>query len=342
MSTLKDFLQKALPDKDPLVEGLIYRRDNCTLVARRRHGKTTLVSNLVLALTLPKSEFLGYPIPVERRVVIFYLEDDPAELQIKLKLQQGSGDTADRLHLFTKEDVYAVGATTSAANQKFSTFVIDKCAEGRPDLIVFDNLSHLLEGDYSNSRRVHDLVKFVYDLNSRFNAAVLFLAHPRKQNAEFQIRLTDNPDQFFEEVLGSSHLINSTGTLWGMQRIEEVTRFVGGAQRFTGTLGAAALDYNPDTGWFEQEDEFSLNFPLVVNTRKRRDAWDSFPANFTYSEARDSARPYLKSEGSFTPFWGELKRKKLIIAGGGDDYRRAKSTRDKPGTDNSRCEDKDE
>lgn len=59
MSTLKDFLQKPLPTKDPLVEGLIYRRDNCTLVGRRRHGKTTLVTNLVLALTLPKQDFLG-------------------------------------------------------------------------------------------------------------------------------------------------------------------------------------------------------------------------------------------------------------------------------------------
>ena len=60
MSTLKEFLGKNLPKKEPLVDGLIYRRDNCTLVGRRRHGKTTLVSNLVLALTLPKPDFLGY------------------------------------------------------------------------------------------------------------------------------------------------------------------------------------------------------------------------------------------------------------------------------------------
>src|SRR5215831_11775076 len=105
MSTLGDFLDKSLPKKEPLVEGLIYRRDNCTLVGRRRHGKTTLVSNLVLALTLPKPDFLGYPIPEMRRVLIFYLEDDPAELQEKLQLQTGGGNTTDRLHLFTKEDL---------------------------------------------------------------------------------------------------------------------------------------------------------------------------------------------------------------------------------------------
>jgi RecA-family ATPase len=77
MSTLGEFLGKNLPKKEPLVEGMVYRRDNCTLVGRRRHGKTTLVSNLVLALTMPRPDFLGYPIPEARRVAIFYLEDDP-------------------------------------------------------------------------------------------------------------------------------------------------------------------------------------------------------------------------------------------------------------------------
>jgi hypothetical protein len=34
MSTLAEFLNKDLPRKEPLVEGMIYRRDNCTLVGR--------------------------------------------------------------------------------------------------------------------------------------------------------------------------------------------------------------------------------------------------------------------------------------------------------------------
>jgi AAA domain len=323
MSTLGEFLDKSLPKKEPLVEGLIYLRDNCTLVGRRRHGKTTLVSNLVLALTMPKPDFLGYPIPAPRRAAIFYLEDDPSELQEKLKQQKGNGDTADRLHLFTKEDVFAASARTSAADPKFRRYVEEKCAEAQPDLIVFDNLSHLLEGDYNNARRVHELVTFAYQLNKQFNAAVLFLAHPRKQSAEFKVRLTDDPEQFFEEVLGSSHSINSTGTLWGLQRGDDVTCFVGGAQRYMGTQCATALEYNKDTGWFEAQDNFTLNLPLVVNTEKRRNAWAAFPGAFTYSEARNAAKPYLKSEGSFTPFWKELKQKKLILSSNGEHHQKA-------------------
>jgi hypothetical protein len=323
VSILKDFLAKPLPKKEPLVEGLLYRRDNCTLVGRRRHGKTTLVSNLVLALTLPKEEFLGYRIPEARRVAIFYLEDDQAELQEKLTLQRGAGDTADRLQLITREDVFDAEIRTSAESPKFREYVESKCNEAKPDLIVFDNLSHLLEGDYNNAKRVHALVTFAYILNKRFNAAVLFLAHPRKRNAEFKVQLTDDPEQFFEEVLGSSHIINSTGTLWGIQRDDQQTYFLGGAQRYTGEQGATALDYNKDTGWFEAKDEFALNFQLVVNTEKRRNAWSAFPCCFTYSEARDAARPHLRSEGSFTPFWGELKQKKLLRSDDGEHYQKA-------------------
>ena len=322
MSTLGDFLNKPLPKKEPFVEGLVYRRDNCTLVARRRNGKTTLISNLALALTLPKPEFLGYQVPEARRVAIFYLEDDPSELQEKLKLETGAGDTADRMHLFTKEDVFDAGARTSAADEKFRTYVTDMCGQAKPDLIVFDNLSHLLGGDYNNARRVHQLVTFTYLLNKKFDAAVFFLAHPRKQSAEFTVKLTEDPEQFFEEVLGSSHIINSTGNLWGIQRDHDQTYFVGGAQRYTGEQGATALEYNKDTGWFGVKDDFDLNLPLVVNSEKRRNAWGAFPDTFTFSDARNAARQHLKSEGSFTPFWNELKRKRLIIPDGDGHYQK--------------------
>jgi hypothetical protein len=267
----------------------------------------------------------------------------PAELQEKLKLQRGSGDTKDRLHLFTKEDVFQAGARTSAAEVKFREYVQEKCAGALPDLIVFDNLSHLLEGDYNNARRVHQLVTFAYELNKQFNAAVLFLAHPRKQNAEFKVGLTVDPEQFFEEVLGSSHSINSTGTLWGLQRDDEITHFVGGAQRYMGTQGATALEYNKDTGWFEAQDNFTLNLPLAVNTEKRRNSWAAFPASFTYSEARDAAKPYLKSEGSFTPFWKELKQKKLIVSSDAVRYQKADTPSNiNPGAGFDRCEPKNE
>jgi hypothetical protein len=69
--TLEDFLTKERRPKRTLIEGILASRDLITLVGRRRHGKTTLIGNLALALTLPEPKFLGYPILQPARVVVF-------------------------------------------------------------------------------------------------------------------------------------------------------------------------------------------------------------------------------------------------------------------------------
>jgi len=179
------------------------------------------------------------------------------------------------------------------------------CDESRPDLVIFDNLSHLVGANYNDSEKIHKLVVFAYKLNKRYNCTVMFMAHPRKQNGDFQVKLTDSPEQFFEEILGSSHMINSTGTLWGVQRFDEATYFVGGAQRYTGYQSAMALELGDD-GWFVVSGDSNSQFDLVVSTEKRRLSWTSLPETFTFSEAYGAAQKYLASKNSFSAFWNEL------------------------------------
>jgi RecA-family ATPase len=88
LETAADFLKKDLPKKEALIEGLLYRRDLVTLAGRRRHGKTALVLNLAMSLADPyyKNDFLGYRIAQPRRVLVYLLEDDAAELQDRLRV----------------------------------------------------------------------------------------------------------------------------------------------------------------------------------------------------------------------------------------------------------------
>lgn len=115
--------------------------------------------------------------------------------------------------------------------------------------------------------------------------------------------------------MGSSHFINSMGSLWGIERDEEIGRsyFLGGTQRLTGTQAAAQLELN-DSGWFEVVSEFDTNFGLAVNTEKRRLAWSLLPGGrFTYMEGVNATKPALKSQGSFNPWWRELLRLGLVV-----------------------------
>ena len=268
VQTLLDFLAKEQPVKEPLADGLLYSRDLTSLTGRRRHGKTTLISNLGLALTLPNQDFMGYQIPEARRVVIFYLEDDAAELQQRFVQMLDGREPPQGLALYTKEDFYRRQIPIDAMAENFQRFVLEVCASFHPDLVVFDNLAHLIGADYNDSKKIHKLITFLYRVQQKCNVAVLIAAHPRKRDMKHGIpSLQDDPEGFFEECMGSSHFINSTGSLWGIDRNEKTGRtcFLGGTQRLTGTQGIACLEKD-DSGWLHVVDGFELNFPLAVNT----------------------------------------------------------------------------
>ena len=51
---------------------------------------------------------------------------------------------------------------------------------------------------------------------------VVTAIHPKKDDQALgQVDLSERPNDFFENFMGSSHFINSTGSLWGLQRKEK-------------------------------------------------------------------------------------------------------------------------
>lgn len=310
------FLEKKFPPSEPLVEGLLNRREFAGLIGRRRHGKTTILLNLALALSEGKPEFLGYPIPAKRRVVAFFLEDDPYELQLKLRTMIRDGAVPSDFYIYTKDDFYAHNIPIDIDESNCQEFVKESCKESNPDLIIFDNLAHLVRGDYNNSNKIDTLVRFAYNLQTTFNAAVVMAAHPRKRGNEenLTVSLEFDAEAFFEECMGSSHFINSTGTLWGIQRVraKEKTIFVGGTQRRDGSQGLTPLDMAD--GWFVVRDDFQDRLDSILNTDKRRAAWELLPndGSFTRAEAERIVKPHLK-HASFVAWWNELVRLEVIV-----------------------------
>src|SRR5262249_26458675 len=122
-------------------------------------------------------------------------------------------------------------------------------------------------------------------------------------------------EQFFEECMGSSHFINSTGSLWAIERDYESgrTRLVLGTQRMTGTQTTTIAEKN-DHDWFTRVDDLDLGKDLLLKTAHRKQAWDLLPpGEFTYVQARKSVQPAMKSSGSFNPWFNELLRWGMIV-----------------------------
>ncbi len=313
-------LKKDLPSKESLINGLLYRRDLVTLAGRRRNGKTSLVLNLPTLLADPfyREDFIGYKIPYPRRVLAYLLEDDAKELQDKLMGMLGNREyNLSRLAIRTKDDFYPLGLKIDVSDDAFRTHILNDVAQFKPDVVIFDNLAHFVGAGYNDPRKIHEFSLFSFAVSHKGNCAVITAAHPRKQSqdAKYKPSLATNRDDFFDEVMGASHFVNTTGSLWGIERTPDgYSHFLGGTQRMTGTSSLSVIEMDSE-GWFRILDDTKSHFSLVVHTKKRKEAWALLSEDkpFTYTEAEDACKPVLSSKGGFTSFWNDIKRLKLIV-----------------------------
>jgi hypothetical protein len=313
----EEYLGRQFPPKEPLLKGLLHRRDQVALGARRRHGKTSLVTNIAIALAVPVAEFLGYEIPQAFRSLLLILEDDPGEYQEKLQRVIGTRDTGGRIKIVTREDFYQANVRIDVSQPGFRQAVQYWAGQHNPDLIVLDNLAQVIGAEYNDAPRVHELMRFCYELARNHNAAVILPAHPKKEDPDHRKSLLDDSDAFFESIMGSSHFINSTGNLWGLERQLELDRsvFLGGRQRGDGHQGGSFLRMN-DEGWFCLLDEAQANSHLVLNTEIRRQAWRLLPdppATFGYRDGEALVKPVMKSSSTYNKWMGECRRVKVIL-----------------------------
>jgi len=323
--TLDKFMAQKYPPKTPLIEDILFKRDRISLTGRRRNGKTTILLNIALAGVLPLDEYLGFKVRGPFRVLALFLEDDGTELQDKLKkLLRGLGqeltaEQSERFHIYTRSHIRAMNLRVDISDEKFRKFIKAACQKAKPDLIIFDNLGMLITGNYNDSADMHKLMETTFDLGDEFNAAYIIAAHPRKQsNKEDDVpTLRDNRVGFYEMCMGSSHFINSTGSTWGIDRNKsnpDQTDLDLGAERVTGysSLTVATMD---DAGWLERLDDAELARVAVLNTKKRKAAWELLAKldSFSYTEAHNAVKTELKYDNSFAPWWKELKRHRMIV-----------------------------
>jgi hypothetical protein len=317
----EDYLARPFAPKEPLIKGLLHRRDLVALGARRRNGKTSLITNISVALAVPVPNFVGYDIPAAGRSLLFILEDDPGEYQTSLRRVVGSRDTGGRIKIVNREDFYEAGIYIDVRVEAFRNAVAYWAKCHHPDLIVFDNLAQLIGAEYNDSKLVHALMQFCYLLARDHNAAIILPAHPKKEDPKNRITLLEDPDAFFEAIMGSSHFINSAGSLWGLERHVQLDRsvFLGGRQRGDGHQGGSFLGMN-DEGWFYLLDEAQTNLDLVLNTSKRRDAWKLLPdppATFGYRDGEARVRSAMRSADSFHKWMTDCRRLGVVIDAGG-------------------------
>jgi hypothetical protein len=334
--SLKPFLETQFPDAESFIEGLLYRRDLVAIQGRRREGKTTLIMQLALSLTVdPSVEFLGRRVVKPRRVLVYLLEDDAKQLQDRFRRMLTGNEGEDdewkeylnddgRLMIRTKDDFVEASIQRNALSKEFQFAIEEDCASFRPDAVIFDNLGILIGADYTEHTKIAEYTRFIESLSNKFDCAVLTATHLRKIDRNKPTNIVKDGDGFFEEAIGSSHFMNSCGSMWGLQKSKEedgTTYFRGGAQRRHGFSHLIPLHLKHD--WFEQASDFLAAFELVIRTEKRKKAWAALPSQFTFTQGAAAVRGVM-SEKAFANLWIELKNLKLILPDTGGVFKKAK------------------
>ncbi len=160
-------------------------------------------------------------------------------------------------------------------------------------------------------------MKLSYEITKQQNAAVVIAAHPRKEDKRNRSSLQDDPELFFEETMGSSHFINSTGSLWAVERRdrEGYTLFLGGRQRGDGNYAFTLLQKEDDES-FSVLPDIARTAPLVLNTEPRRKAWKLLPEHpqtFGYREGEELVQPKMKSSSTYAMWMRQLRKSGLVL-----------------------------
>jgi hypothetical protein len=222
-----------------------------------------------------------------------------------------------RIRLITRDDFYDRDVYIDVGNTKFEDAVRFWCDQHRPDVIVIDNLAQIVNADYNDPARVHQLMTFLYKLARDYNAAVIIAAHPKKMDAMNRVHLEKDPELFMEQIMGSSHFINSTGSLWALERRDDknYTVFMGGRQRGSGYYGNAYL-YLDENQWYQVLDTLSVQLEGVVNTDARFQAWQllpDHPQTFGYKEGEGLVKSAMKSRSTYHEWITNCRRVGVVL-----------------------------
>jgi hypothetical protein len=195
--------------------------------------------------------------------------------------------------------------------------VLRAANEHKPDLIVIDNLAHVIGAEYNDAKVVHELMTFCYQLAKSHDAAIILAAHPRKGDIEHPMDLRRSAGEFFESIMGSSHFINSTGSLWGLDRPEgeDYSVFLGGRQRGDGNQQVSMIHMD-ENRCFHLVPDAQCNLPLVLNTPVRQEAWKRLPdppRTFGYRQGEEIVKAVMKSPSTYNAWMRECRRLSVIV-----------------------------
>lgn len=136
-------------------------------------GKSTFLKQLAVAISRGESEFLGFPLHIQHRSVIYVsTEDDIHAVKTVLKKQKKKGSRSTAVKglrfLFNSENIYR--QIKAELNRQ------------RADLVIIDAFSDIIPGDLNQSNVVRPFLDKFSNLSKQHETLFIFLHHTSKKS----------------------------------------------------------------------------------------------------------------------------------------------------------------
>lgn len=327
MRLVEEILQSPPKEKEILIDGLMAKGDLVAFGGRRKNGKTTLLFNLAFALASGQKDFLGFKISRAAKVLFVLLEDPEANVRSKLEQYYPLMPTNERLGIIDKGVLKADSIRNISVDDPiFASYIKSRVQRFTPDVLIIDNLSHLVRGQYNAPEMVDKAVVLAQELGQE-GCSVIVAMHPRKKSPDDEDnKIIVDTEGFFEDLMGSSHFINSADCLWGIKLKDKDSRtsnFVGGMQRFTGEEHHVIVELDDDDMVRLVEDMREREL-FLLNTKRRKLAWQELGSGpWTAADAQKLVKQF--SRQAFYGWWNDLVRQQLVILADetGENWRKA-------------------
>jgi hypothetical protein len=197
----------ALPDPPvtELLGQLIVKGDRIMLGATKGHGKTTMALEIVKAVLFGE-EFLGFTGVGDTRALI--IDAEQKQRTIKRRITEAGLEDVPRDILMYYRVPEGLSLDKDIAEQVAVETLLVK---GAYDIVVFDPLYMLGQGDTKDDLDSVRLMKILDDWRRKYDFALLMPAHTRKTGAD-RYRFTMN------DFFGSSALLRNAEVVLGLEK----------------------------------------------------------------------------------------------------------------------------
>jgi hypothetical protein len=175
------FMDLSLPEREPLIDTLLFKQSIVELYGPRGSMKTWTAMGMAVAITTG-TNFAAWTVPANRSVLYVDGEMSGRDFQERWRAML-RGQRPDGLHIMPSElffKVFNAGFVINNPEQQVRFLATLRTLKPAPDLIIFDNLSSLTLGLDENDNTQQEQVLAFFRALRHMGHAVLFVHHTGK------------------------------------------------------------------------------------------------------------------------------------------------------------------